>query len=57
MDIDLSRGADYGNILTWTDRDKPKIDVQPVEIQVDLDTERFYQMFVDLLKAPTPAKY
>jgi purine nucleosidase len=57
MDIDLGRGADYGNILTWTDRDKPKIDVQPVEIQVDLDTERFYQMFVDLLKAPTPAKY
>ncbi len=57
MDVDLDRGADYGNILTWTDRDKPKIDVQPVEIQVDLDTEKFYKMFVDLLKAPTPAKY
>jgi len=57
LDIDLSRGANYGNILTWTDRDKPKIDVQPVEIQVDLDTERFYQMFVDLLKAPTPGKH
>jgi hypothetical protein len=28
--------------------------VQPVEIQVDLDTEKFYKMFVDLLKAPTP---
>jgi inosine-uridine nucleoside N-ribohydrolase len=56
MDIDLGRGANYGNILTWTDRDKPKLDVQPVEIQVDLDTEKFYQMFVDLLKAPTPAK-
>jgi hypothetical protein len=30
--------------------------VQPVEIQVDLDTQRFYNMFVDLLKAPTPQK-
>jgi hypothetical protein len=41
-------------MLTWTDRDKPKVDVQPAEIQVDLDTERFYKMFVDLLTAPTP---
>ena len=49
MDVDLGRGAGYGNILTWTDQDKPKIDVQPVEIQVDLDTEKFYKMFVDLL--------
>jgi len=54
MDVDLDRGAGYGNILTWSDRDKPKIEVQPVEIQVDLDTEKFYKMFVDLLTAPTP---
>jgi purine nucleosidase len=56
MDIDLDRGANYGNILTWTDRDKPKVEVRPVEIQVDLDTERFYKMFVDLLTAQTPQK-
>ena len=54
MDIDLNRGANYGNTLTWTDRDKPKIEVQPVEIQVDLDTEKFYKKFVELLMAPTP---
>jgi len=54
LDVDLDRGAGYGNILTWSDRDKPKIEVQPVEIQVDLDTEKFYKMFVDLLTAPTP---
>jgi inosine-uridine nucleoside N-ribohydrolase len=54
LDVDLGRGAGYGNMLTWTDRDKPKVDVQPAEIQVDLDTERFYKMFVDLLTAPTP---
>ncbi|MEY2412448.1 MAG: hypothetical protein QOD84_1054 [Acidobacteriaceae bacterium] len=56
MDIDLDRGAGYGNILTWNDRDKPKLGEQPVEIQVDLDTEKFYKMFVDLLRAPTPKK-
>jgi inosine-uridine nucleoside N-ribohydrolase len=54
MDIDLDRGANYGNVLTWTDNDKPKLEVRPVEIQVDLDTERFYKLFVGLLTAPTP---
>src|SRR5713101_4551442 len=47
MDIDLSDGANYGNMLTWNDKDRPKLDVQPVEIQVDLNAEKFYQMFVD----------
>jgi len=56
MDVDLGRGANYGNVLTWTDQDKPKIEVQPVETQMDLDTEKFYKMFVDLLLAPTPKK-
>jgi len=56
MDVNLDRGAGYGETLTWNDHDKPKRDVRPVEIQVDLDTERFYKMFVDLLTAPTPKK-
>jgi purine nucleosidase len=56
MDIDLDRGAGYGNTLTWADRAKPNLEVQLVEIQVDVDTERFYNMFVDLLSAPTPPK-
>jgi inosine-uridine nucleoside N-ribohydrolase len=56
MDVDLDRGAGYGNTLSWKERDKPKIEVQPVEVQVDLDIEKFYKMFVDLLTAPTPKK-
>jgi len=54
MDVDLDKGAAYGNTLTWSDRDKPEIGVRPVEIQVDLDSARFYQLFVDLLSAETP---
>jgi inosine-uridine nucleoside N-ribohydrolase len=54
MDVDLDRGAGYGNALTWSDRDKPVLEVQPVEVQVDLNTEKFYKMIVDLLTAPTP---
>ena len=56
MDVDLSRGANYGNILTWNNKDRPKVELQSVEIQVDLDLERFYGMFVGLLKAETPKK-
>ena len=54
LDVDLNNGAGYGNTLSWTESDKPKIAGQPAELQVDLDTERFYKMFVDLLTAPTP---
>jgi len=54
MDVNLDRGANYGDTLTWSDRDKPKVEIQPVEVQVDLDTEKFYKMFVDLLTASTP---
>ncbi len=56
MDVDLDRGAGYGNTLTWTDQDKPKLEVRPVEIQVDLDSEKFYRIFVELLTAATPKK-
>jgi purine nucleosidase len=55
MDVDLEKGAGYGNTLTWTDKDKPAIALRPVEIQVDLDKEKFYRMFVNLMTAPTPA--
>jgi len=54
LDMDLNHGAGYGNTLSWTEHDKPTIVGQAAEVQVDLDTERFYKMFVDLLTAPTP---
>lgn len=56
MDVDLDRGAGYGNTLTWTAKDKPKIAGQPVEVQDDLNLDKFDKMFVELLTAPTPMK-
>jgi len=56
MDVNLDHGANYGDTLTWADQQKPKTGVRAVEIQVDLDLERFYKLFVDLLTAPTPKK-
>jgi len=54
MSVDLDRGAGYGNTLTWTQKDKPVLPMQQVEILMDLDTEKFYRMFMKLLSGPTP---
>jgi len=54
MSVDVDRGAGYGNTLTWGEKDRPKVAVQPVEIEMDLDGEHFDDMFVRLMSAPTP---
>ncbi|MFZ0685314.1 MAG: nucleoside hydrolase [Terriglobales bacterium] len=54
LDVDLDRGAGYGDTLTWSDHDKPQRELQSVEVQLDLDTAKFYKLFVELLTAPTP---
>lgn len=54
LDIDLGHGASHGNTLSWSEPDKPQIIGPAAEIQVDLDLQKFYKEFVDLLSAPTP---
>jgi purine nucleosidase len=56
MSVDLDRGAGYGNTLTSRTKDALRPSAQPVEIQVDLDTDKFYRIFAALLMAPTPAR-
>ena len=55
MSVDLDHGAGYGDTLTWSEKDKPTRTVQRVEIQVDLNKEKFYRMFVSLVSGATPA--
>jgi purine nucleosidase len=55
MSVNLDKGAGYGNTMTWKENDRPRLPVQRVEIQVDLDNERFNRMFVQLMSAQTPA--
>jgi inosine-uridine nucleoside N-ribohydrolase len=54
MDIDLDRGAGYGDTLTWSERTKPALDLQLVHAQMDVDMPKFGAMFVRLMTAPTP---
>ena len=55
VDVNLDRGGNRGDVLSWSAEDKPaKYEVQPLAIQMDLDLARFYKLVVDLLNAPTP---
>lgn len=53
MSVDLGGGAGYGNSLTWDLKDKAHRSTSPVEIQFDLDTNKFYRMFVALMTVPS----
>jgi inosine-uridine nucleoside N-ribohydrolase len=61
MQVNLDRGAGYGNTITWPvmpgEKSKLEFATEPVEIQVDLDLEKFYAMFIALMTAPTPAAH
>jgi len=54
LSVDVDHGAGYGNTLTWDESDKPKTAGQPAAVQMDLDKEKFYEMFVRLMSSPTP---
>ncbi len=54
VDVDLNRGPNYGDTLTWTKDDKPERPLPIVHVQEDLDTSRFYKLFLQLMKAEPP---
>ena len=54
MDIDISHGASYGNTVTWAPGQNPGLGEQQVHLQVDVDSQKLYRMFIDLMKRPTP---
>jgi purine nucleosidase len=54
MSVDLSHGASYGNTIIWAESEKPRLTGGPVEVQIDLDAKKFYEMFIKLMSAPTP---
>lgn len=54
MGVNLDRGAGYGNTLTWSEQNQRQPPREPVEIQQEVDTARFYRMFIGLMSAGTP---
>ena len=56
FDVNIQHGPNYGDTLSWYDRDKPGFTGPLVHVQTDLDSDRFYQMFVSLMSSPTPKR-
>lgn len=54
MDVSLDKGISYGDTEVWTDKDKPAITLQKVHAQMDVDWPKFREMFLDLMRSPTP---
>jgi purine nucleosidase len=54
MDVSTDPGASYGQTLVWEPGNQPGLGEQLVEVQQDLDREKFYQLFSSLLAGPTP---
>ncbi len=52
MDIDISHTAGYGNTLVWTPGNQPGLGEQQVQVQTDLDLDKFYKKVIDLLSRP-----
>ncbi len=53
VDVDFSHGPHYGDTLTWDAAHKPqRSDLRLVHVQQELDSARFYKLFVQLMKAP-----
>lgn len=54
MDVDLDRGAGYGDTLVWSNRVKPPFALPLVHAQMDVDMPKFARMLVRLVTAPAP---
>jgi len=54
IDVEVDHGASYGDTLAWAPGEQPEMGESLVEVQKDLDKEKFYKEFVDLLSRPTP---
>ena len=54
IDVNVDRGAGYGDTLAWPPGQQPGLGEVLVEVQDDLDKQKFYREYVDLLSRPTP---
>jgi inosine-uridine nucleoside N-ribohydrolase len=57
MDADIGHGAGYGNTLSWAQGYNPGLGEQLVHVQMDLDVNKLYKLFVRLMTSPTPGAH
>jgi inosine-uridine nucleoside N-ribohydrolase len=53
MDVSIDHGPTYGDTLVWAQNEKPALAGPLVEVQEDLNKEKFYKEFVELMMRPS----
>jgi purine nucleosidase len=54
MDVNLTPGPNYGDILIYSDRDKPNLPIRKVRVQVSADQNRLAKDLAELFSSETP---
>ena len=54
VDVNLDRGAGYGDTLVWEPGQQPGMGEILADVQFDLDKSKFYREYAVLLSRPTP---
>ncbi|HVH59652.1 MAG TPA: nucleoside hydrolase [Candidatus Sulfotelmatobacter sp.] len=57
VDVEVDHGASYGDTHAWAPGQQPGMGESLVEVQQDLDKEKFYKEFVELMSRPTPSAH
>jgi len=52
MDIDVDHGASYGKTIFWDSRTQVPRYLRLANVQFDLDTEKFYKLYIELMTRP-----
>jgi purine nucleosidase len=53
VDVEIDHGASYGDTLFWLSGGNPGLGEQPVVVNMNFDTQKFYDLFVDLMHRPS----
>jgi hypothetical protein len=56
MDIDIDHGADYGKTIFWDAKATVPPYLRLANVQFDIDAEKFYKIYVDLMTRPVGKK-
>jgi inosine-uridine nucleoside N-ribohydrolase len=56
MDIDIDHGASYGKTLFWDGSAKVPPYLRLANVQFDIDAEKFYKLYIDLMTRPVGRK-
>jgi purine nucleosidase len=55
MDIDVDHGASYGKTIFWDSKAQVPPYLRLANVQFDIDAEKFYKLYIDLMTRPVGA--